>query len=74
MAAGTSHPQATSICWSFATRRYVRVLRDRDVRLAYAGTIPLDIVVVTLAEYRDLLPTTSMGRTILRDARRLDAV
>ena len=50
-----------------------RVLRDRDIRLAYAGTIPLDIVVVTPAEYRDLLPTTSMGRTILQDARRLDA-
>lgn len=50
-----------------------RVLRDRDIRLAYRGGIPLDIVVVTPSEYRDLLPTTGMGASILRDARRLDA-
>ena len=50
-----------------------RALRDRDLRLAYFGRVALDIVVVTPSEYRDLLPKTSMGRTILRDARRLDA-
>ena len=50
-----------------------RALRDRDIRLAYRGGISLDIVVVTPSEYRDLLPTTAMGQTILRDARRLDA-
>ncbi len=50
-----------------------RALRDRDLRLAYAGGIPLDLVVVTPDEYRDVLPTTGMGQAILRDARRLDA-
>ena len=50
-----------------------RPLRDCDIHLAYRGAIPLDIVVVTPNEYRDILPTTSMGRTILHDAKRLDA-
>lgn len=48
-------------------------LRDRDIRLAYSGGVPLDIVVVTPSEFRDALPTTGMGQTILRDARRIDA-
>ena len=51
-----------------------QALRDRDIRLAYHGAIPLDIVVVTPDEFHEILPTTSMGSTILKDARRLDAV
>ena len=35
--------------------------------------VPLDIVVVTPEEFRDSLPFSSFGRTILRDARRVDA-
>ena len=35
--------------------------------------VPCDIVVVTPAEYRERLPLTSFGRTILATARRVDA-
>ncbi len=38
-----------------------------------AVVVPLDLVVVTPAEFRDSLPVSSFGRTILRDARRVDA-
>jgi len=48
----------------------------RAIDLAEATTavlVPLDLVVVTPAEFRDSLPVSSFGRTILRDARRVDA-
>jgi len=35
--------------------------------------VELDLIVVTPDEYRERLPATSFGRTILASARRLDA-
>ena len=48
----------------------------RAIDLAEATTrvvVPLDLIVVTPEEFRDRLPISSFGRTILRDARRVDA-
>lgn len=61
----------------------VLVVRDTELRgarraidFAEATTrvvVPLDLVVVTPEEFREKLPVSSFGRTILRDARRVDA-
>ena len=48
--------------------------RDIEIRIVLDVPIGLDCIVVTLEEYRDVLPTTSFGRTILATAVRLDAI
>jgi predicted nucleotidyltransferase len=50
-----------------------RVLREDAIRERLTISVGYDFVVVTPDEYRDVLPTTSFGRTILAQARRLDA-
>ena len=50
-----------------------RVERDIPIRVAFDVPVGLDCIVVTPEEYRDILPTTSFGRTILATAFRLDA-
>ncbi len=50
-----------------------RILREDDIRKRLTVSVGYDFIVVTPTEYRDALPTTSFGRTILAQARRLDA-
>lgn len=50
-----------------------RMLREDDIRVQLTQPVGYDFIVVTPDEYRDLLPTTSFGQTILAQARRLDA-
>ena len=50
-----------------------RVERDSAIRIAFDVPVGLDCIVVTPEEYRDVLPTTSFGQTILATAVRLDA-
>jgi predicted nucleotidyltransferase len=47
--------------------------RGADLVVEAQLEVPCDIVVVTPAEYRERLPLTSFGRTILATARRVDA-
>ncbi|GAC1502225.1 MAG: hypothetical protein NVS1B2_27520 [Vulcanimicrobiaceae bacterium] len=51
-----------------------RAERDIAIRVAFDVPIGLDCIVVTPEEFRDVLPTTSFGRTILTTAVRLDAI
>jgi predicted nucleotidyltransferase len=46
-----------------------RLARDLDIRAAFDVPVGLDLIVVTPAEYRDQLPRTGIGATILREAR-----
>ncbi len=50
-----------------------RVLREDDIRARLNVAVGYDFVVVTPEEYRDDLPGSSFGRTILAQARRIDA-
>lgn len=45
-----------------------RADRERDIRLAMTAVIGFDFLVVRPDEYEQVLPTTSFGRDILRDA------
>ncbi len=47
--------------------------RGADLVGEAALGVELDLIVVTPDEYRERLPATSFGRTILASARRLDA-
>lgn len=42
-----------------------RAERDLEIRKAFDGSVGLDLIVVTPSEFRDILPTTSFGQTIL---------
>ncbi len=50
-----------------------RVLREDAIRERLSVRVGYDFVVVTPDEFTNVLPTTSFGRTILAQARRLDA-
>ncbi len=42
-----------------------RAERDLEIRKAFDVSVGLDLIVVTPSEFRDVLPTTSFGQTIL---------
>ena len=50
-----------------------RAERDVDLRIAFDVPVGLDAIVVTPAEYREQLPTTGFGRTILAEAKLVHA-
>ncbi len=45
-----------------------RADRDLDIRRAFDVSVGLDLIVVTPAEYADVLATTAIGRTILAES------
>jgi predicted nucleotidyltransferase len=47
--------------------------RGADLAIEARLDVAFDLVVVTRQEFRDRLPLTSFGRTILKAARRVDA-
>lgn len=50
-----------------------RMQRDEDIRRAMTVAVGCDILVVTPEEFREILPGTSMGRSILAQAKLLYA-